>query len=43
MLGPGDLIFHPGRGFGTSSGLIRRHPLHPLANAAIGEAVNLRH
>ena len=34
MLGPGDLIFHPRRGFGTISGMTRRDPLHPIQDGA---------
>jgi RNA polymerase-interacting CarD/CdnL/TRCF family regulator len=39
MLDPGDLIFHPGQGFGTISGLTRRDPLQPIQEVVAREGV----
>jgi len=44
MLDPGDLIFHPKHGFGTSfgtiSGLTRRDPLHPIRDVVASETLS---
>jgi len=39
ILVPGELIFRPRHGVGTSSGLTRRDPLHPIQDVVTSEGV----